>query len=238
MSSSPVSLRVLGISLLLCAVLRDDTKANTRMPTKGGWLAAQQKLCGPRCVDFVLRYYGREHPGLVLLIKEMQWPAIEAGTSMSRIACGLDSRGVYTSAVRLPAGSIVHWRHPVILHFQSEDDYPDGHFVVQLPSSNSNGIRIWDGLNGVRIITAYEVARLMSGAIILTSPTPITAAEQEQAVYSVGSDWPQHILVVVLIAFFVAGLWLLRRTTPGCIVAPRDEGTTLKSCPINEGPPS
>ena len=40
--------------------------------------AINQVICGPRCVQYILRCYGRETP-LSQLVREMQWPDLARG---------------------------------------------------------------------------------------------------------------------------------------------------------------
>ena len=109
-----------------------------------------QAICGPRCVKYVLDFYKPENgDDLVGLIRELQWPNMERGTSLADIGRALEKRGISTRAVRVPRGVFIDWRFPVIVHCQPNSS-KIGHFVVALPAddcdspplSDSGGDRI------------------------------------------------------------------------------------------------
>ena len=130
-------------------------------------------VCGPRCVRFLLNRYGRDVE-LVDLVKEIQWPDLEAGASLEQIQKCLNSRGIHTSAIRIAPDRRLRWPHPAILHIVAGDS-PMGHYVVQVPGETpSSDALIWAGLEGWRRGRWEEVTRGFSGVALLTSPEPIT----------------------------------------------------------------
>ena len=123
----------------------------------GGQLGAQVQhsrpagdlVCGPRCVQYLLRHYGQEEE-LTELVQEIQWPDLEAGASLAAIDEVLQGRGVFTRAVRLPAAGRLKWKHPAIIHLAQSQPAEMGHYVVWLPSSTPHRADVWAGLAGVQ----------------------------------------------------------------------------------------
>jgi len=128
-------------------------------------------VCGPRCVQFVLEYYGKESD-LIDLTVEMQWPDIEDGTSMAEIRKSLRTRGVYALAVRVGKADVQLSSDPVIVHLKGSSD-DSGHFLVWLPMSSQRFVSVWDGLRGYQQIPREDFERQMSGIVLLTSSSPI-----------------------------------------------------------------
>jgi ABC-type bacteriocin/lantibiotic exporter with double-glycine peptidase domain len=131
-------------------------------------------VCGPRCVRFVLRRYGRDVE-LIDLVKEMQWPDLEAGASLDRIQKSLNDRGVHTSAIQFAPDRRLRWPHPAIL-FIAGTDGQRGHYVVRVPDESSDDELIWSGLEGWRRGRWDQVTSGFSGVALLTSPDPIADA--------------------------------------------------------------
>lgn len=133
----------------------------------------EAKVCGPRCVQFLLRYYGKEVPSLLELVREIQWPEIERGASLEDLRRSLEKRGIYTYAMRISDHASLKWEFPAVLHLQPAKDVL-GHFVVWLPESTENETQVWTGLYGVRTRHTAELASQMSGVVLLTAPRTIT----------------------------------------------------------------
>lgn len=128
-------------------------------------------FCGPRSVAFVLEYYGRQEQ-LADLVREMQWPDVELGTSMQAIRDALERRGIHTRAVRRQPGTIVRSTRPVIVHVHPNGDSTRGHFVVWLPGSTNRTVSIWNGLHGLQEIPIERFLSEMSGVVLCTSRNP------------------------------------------------------------------
>ena len=136
---------------------------------------AHDLVCGPRCLQFILRHYGQE-ADLVDLIRKVQWPDLEQGTSLSALHNELEERGVHSVIVRCPTDSLPDWPHPLIVHFEPVEESTQGlgHFSVVIPNSvTTNSISLWGGQNGPEIVPVPKFARQISGWAILTSPEPI-----------------------------------------------------------------
>jgi hypothetical protein len=108
---------------------------------------------------------------LITLVREIQWPDLEAGTTMEAIDRALRARGVHTYAMKLLPEARLKWPFPVLAHLETEND--KGHFVVWLPESSGNLAGVWCGLPGKKLEEEREWARHRSGAVLLTAPHAI-----------------------------------------------------------------
>ena len=131
-------------------------------------------VCGPRCVQYLLKHYGQE-VDLIELVREMQWPELEAGTTMDTIEKALNSRGIHTLGMQLAPRARLKWPHPVLVHMKVEGA-KFGHFAVRLPSS-SDTVDLWCGLAGIQRVSEDELSKRCTGAVLLTAPKPITDVE-------------------------------------------------------------
>ncbi len=135
--------------------------------------ASADLVCGPRCIQFILHHYGQE-ADLIDLVKEAQWPDLEAGASLDRIQKCLNIRGIHTAAIRFDPGRQFRWPSPVLL-YTDEGDPARGHYVVRLPgASPDHDDLVWAGVEGWRRGQWEDVTRGFSGLALLTSPEPIT----------------------------------------------------------------
>ncbi len=145
-------------------------------------------VCGPRCLQYLLQCYGKKDPGLIELVREVQWPDIEAGSTLKALDEALRKRGVFTRALEIGPDSRLSWPYPVLLHLNGEDE-DEGHFVVWLPSSSESREQVWTGLVGVRSGPPAKMAKRRSGAVLLTAPVPI---EELGSAVSYHRDWLWH----------------------------------------------
>lgn len=168
--------------------------------------SASDFVCGPRCVDYILRQYGRTTE-LIELIRAVQWPDIERGATMKSLEACLQQRGVHTFAMRLSPSARLQWPQPVLVHLH-HDQSPEEHFVVWLPSSSRALVHYWDGLLGRKIVSSDEFARMRSGAVILTSDRPIN--ESQIVVYDLGGQGPRLKTISVFGLLLLVTVWRLR----------------------------
>jgi hypothetical protein len=130
-------------------------------------------VCGPRCALYLLRYYQvDENADLHSVIRETQWPQLEAGTSLEVLDRYLRARGIHTAAIRIAPCARLSWPHPVLLHLQGKNEQL-GHFVVWLPNSTDGHTEIWAGLSQVHTGSWSDLSANLSGVVLLTSSTPI-----------------------------------------------------------------
>ena len=131
-------------------------------------------VCGPRCVQFVLKQFDQEVE-LIDLVREMQWPQLTEGATTASIVAALEKRGAFAKIIHVnPKTAVFVWNYPVILHLKPDGDESLGHFVVRMPQSTNDTIIIVDGLAGVYSKPYNEFYKRMSGVILLCSPTPIS----------------------------------------------------------------
>jgi hypothetical protein len=135
--------------------------------------------CGPRCVLAILGYYGKPEEDLIELVREIQWPDLESGSTLASLGEALQRRGIFTKAMTIGANARLRWPHPVVIHIRGERG--GGHYVVWVPSASKGEARVWAGLGGWQRGPWEEVARGRSGAILITAPAPIR--HPEAAVY-------------------------------------------------------
>ncbi len=163
-------------------------------------------VCGPRCAQFILRHYGID-ADLIDLVREIQWPTLEDGATLAAVDQALRARGVHTRALRMGPTSRLSWSHPVLLHLTGET--AGGHFVVWLPDSTENTAHVWIGLAGVQSGRFDSLRKRMSGAILLTSPTPIESTQWE------AQDTSRTVFAILsfssIAMLAVLGCWIVQR---------------------------
>jgi len=184
-------------------------------------------VCGPRCVEYLLQCYRKATPGLIDLVRETQWPDFEAGASLKSLEGALRKRGVFTQAMKVGPEARLCWPYPVLLHLNGDDAF-DGHFVVWLPSSTAARDEVWSGLIGVRKSSPAWLAQRRSGAILLTSPVPIT--DPGAALYDRDWFWQRFARVAAVLLTIVAagfgGRLILSRLRRGVLGAYSHATTT------------
>ena len=105
--------------------------------------AAADRYCGPRSVHFILQWYGHNED-LIEIIRETQWPAVEAGSSLAKLQDAIDSRGIHTCALRVGDGRRLTWSYPAIVFIPAATP-PIGHYVVWLPTSSRSEVDFFCG---------------------------------------------------------------------------------------------
>ncbi len=135
--------------------------------------SSRDNVCGPRCVRFLLSYYGKgQDVELIDLVREVQWPDMKSGATLSDLANQLRKYEIHTAMLKVSPKAELCWRHPVLVHLKSTGDGP-GHYVVWLPESTESEAHVWSGLAGTSEVAVATLARKMSGNVLLTADTPI-----------------------------------------------------------------
>jgi ABC-type bacteriocin/lantibiotic exporter with double-glycine peptidase domain len=168
--------------------------------------ALNQVICGPRCVHFVLKHYGRDE-ALSPVVRQMQWPDLSKGSSVRQIEDALQSRGVYTRSIELKRAGSFRPRFPAIVHLRDQhggDVSLEGHFVVVMPESTRSEAVVWDGLFGVRRETWRDFSRRMTGVVVLTGDEPIEDVDEAMRMRAPRCRWK-----VCLLGALVLGVVLL-----------------------------
>lgn len=169
-------------------------------------------ICGPRCVGFVLEYYGRPEP-LRQLVGEIQSRDFERGATLDRIERALRDRGISTAALRLRPGAVLASKYPVIVHLRPEGDGSHvGHYVVWLPGSTHYDCAVWSGLPGIQSGTWDQLRSRMSGVVLLTAPDRIGSTSG----FIVRSNWLRRALdnplvQLTLVLLPISALFVLAR---------------------------
>ncbi|MDA1053652.1 MAG: cysteine peptidase family C39 domain-containing protein [Planctomycetota bacterium] len=171
-------------------------------------------ICGPRCVEFVLRHYDQRGDELVDLIREMQWPEFEAGSALFGVQYALEKRHVSTYAMQLPAGARLRWKHPVILHLADQENSL-GHFVVWLPSSTPGAAHVWTGLPGIQIGRTSQLFA-EPRVVLLTAPEPIVDPRLAIVNFDVVGFWTMLTIlgltaIAAILTVYLARQWIVVR---------------------------
>ncbi len=151
-------------------------QAARRVADDGSRQPIGDMFCGPRCVQYILDYYGR-HEDLLPLIEEIQERNWSEGSSLRSVEMALNRRGIQTAAITVGRFAQVSWPRPVIIHLAGTGNSL-GHFVVDVTETPSSMARVWCGLTGVHSLSQAQLGKLRSGVILLTSEDRIVAPRE------------------------------------------------------------
>lgn len=211
------------LCLLGCTVpsLCIAAEENTAAPEPG----AGDLTCGPRCVRFLLRHYKLGEPEVIDLVREMQWPEIEKGSSLASVARALQKRGIHTEALQIHRDSVLVWPHPVIVHtepnkkenaegeagYENVEEAGIGHYSVWMPSSSPSEAHVWNfySIGFLGKVSTKELSRQMSGIVLLTSPTPITSVKHA---VRAGGILPRLRLVLAMLGAIAIAVVILKKS--------------------------
>lgn len=203
--------RVLNTVVVALFLARSGALAADQRPRTAGSKRNQpgaDMICGPRCVQFLVKWYQNKDEDLIELAREVQWPQVEAGSTLDAVDQALRRRGIHTYPMRLSPSAVLQWRHPAVVRVSpsatSQTKDAPAHFAVWLPSSANDECWVWNGPSGVERFTEASFARRRSGEVLLTSSEPIQAPEE--AVASAPVWW--HLMTGGFI-LVVLGLCLL-----------------------------
>ncbi len=186
-------------------------------------------VCGPRCVQAILRSYGHEAE-LIDLVRELHTDGVEKGTTLGQMRDAVRSRGLHAEVVHLPEGATLTWSEPAILHLKPRGTgvppvspgtdtgarrpshaprIPPpalGHFIIHLGDTNGTST-IHDPLTGTLHGPRAELQQQMSGDLLLISQHPIPPTT-EFAVAATPPWQPTVIALCTLCALgALAALW-------------------------------
>ena len=188
-------------------------------------------VCGPRCVQALLRSYGHDAE-LIDLVRELHTDGVEQGTTLGQMRDALRSRGLHAEVVHLPEGAKLTWPEPSIVHLKplpkplsgpalaagspaSEPApaprVPLGHFIIHL-GDNDGTATIHDPLTGTLHGPRQELQQQMSGDLLLVSqhPIPPTTEFAEAARH----PWPPSVIVLCTLCALgaIVALWHSRQS--------------------------
>lgn len=164
-------------------------------------------VCGPRCVQMVLSYYGHEED-LMDLVKEIQWPELEKGSRMADLETALRKRGIYTYAMKLNPQARLCWPHPVIMFVRGNGHL--GHFVVRTPATTDGMETVWLGMGKSQTIFGGELYDLCDG-VILTSREPIGSPDSAVVLSGSFSKVVTSTAVIGIANLAIVSIILLRK---------------------------
>lgn len=166
-------------------------------------------ICGPKCVQEVLRLYDKDDEDIIRLVREIQWPEIRKGATMAGIAQALKKREIHTFAMQINPSARIVWSHPVIVHLNPKPGDEIGHFVVWLPNSKNNRLFVWNGEQGFEE-KQERIWSIGSGAVLLTSPDPID--DPGKALKWVGLPFYDQLADILAWGIFVIGFGLIMKS--------------------------
>jgi ABC-type bacteriocin/lantibiotic exporter with double-glycine peptidase domain len=120
-------------------------------------------------VQYLLRHYQIAAPDLLTVVRQIQWPDIRAGASLADMQQMLESHGVQTRPVQIPADHVLVGPHASIVHLRGVSPSAIGHYVVLLPGTTRTWARVWDR-EEVREMPTWELATRSSGTALVTAP--------------------------------------------------------------------
>jgi ABC-type bacteriocin/lantibiotic exporter with double-glycine peptidase domain len=160
-------------------------------------------ICGPKCVKKILQWYKKEDEDIIRLVREIQWPDVQKGASIGKIAQALEKRGIHTFAMKVKSSARIVWQYPVIIHIKPKKEQNIGHFVVWLPTSEKSVVSVYDGDFGIFEYNERQWSNERSGSVLLTSIEPIKTPYN--SVVFGGYDVNSQPFIVVSLIIFVSG---------------------------------
>ena|GEM_PF-3531482 len=157
----------------IAPVLHGDGQESVDFGTQDSERNIGDLICGPKCVQEMLRLYGKENEDIIRLVREIQWPEVRKGATLANVAQALEKRGIHTFAMSISPSARIVWQHPVIVHLNPKPGEEMGHFVVWLPESQGDTVRIWNMSVNIQQENERLWSKERSGAVLLTSPEPI-----------------------------------------------------------------
>ncbi len=124
-------------------------------------------FCGPRCVAFVLERSGVK-ADLVELVKELQWPSPEAGTTMLQLRDTIRRRGVAVTAVTLKPGQVPVLTGLAIMHHDDRTGTTKiGHYVVCFPTTDLSTWETFSPPNVRDVVNSDEFISSCSPTVLI-----------------------------------------------------------------------
>jgi ABC-type bacteriocin/lantibiotic exporter with double-glycine peptidase domain len=157
---------MLGIVLAGIGRAQDAPTISDEPASSDGF--TRDAVCGPRCVQYLLRHYNGEAPELITLVRQIQWPKISAGSSLADLQRALESYGVRAKPLQVVDGSVPVLAHPCICHYRAQGESM-GHFVVLLPGTTRTTAIFWDS-GRTWECPSWELTERCSGSVLLTAP--------------------------------------------------------------------
>jgi ABC-type bacteriocin/lantibiotic exporter with double-glycine peptidase domain len=195
-------------SVAWVALAASEVGAQTQRVSGGPERSASDLVCGPRCVQFVLKWYGIE-AGLIDLVRETQWPGLESGADLASLARAFRNRGITACAVQAGDRRLSDWPYPALVHLSGASSL--GHFVVWVPADGPERPPCyWMGLDGYQR-DVDETYYRRSGVVLLTSPIVIAETDSAFRTPVMGNWWLLSSSTVLLVALILTANAVRRR---------------------------
>ena len=164
---------------------------------------SRTSICGPRCLQQVLRFYGNNDTDLLDIVAIAQ-PELDKGMSLRHGIDFLSKEGMHSTAIRVDESAIdrIDWRWPILVHGITTRG---PHYCLRMPTADEASRHfVWD--QDQMADSIYDVMD-PSGVILLTSPVEL----DETQVASIQVEGAFRKTRVMLVAIGFLGVWLLVR---------------------------
>lgn len=152
-------------------------------------------LCGPKCIDFILKSYELPSPGASTLSLQLQ-PDLHKGLSLDDMRNYLQGCGIATRVVSVPRGAKVSTKWLSVVCRPSPDPHRLGHYFVLCPSDGEE-VQIWDpSLYGRTCNYENELFPHKENLLMLTKPAEVS--EEDYGVRISRRPWLSFLTAIGL----------------------------------------
>lgn len=163
--------------------------------------SADQLVCGPRAAKYILEHCDQQAT-LVELVKELQWPNIEDGSSLGDIDRLLVSRGLSTAYLYLNNEGPPEFDGMMIVARRTNS--PLKHFVVVLHAKPQGFVEFIDGPEGIRKEpSAAFWANTDSGVLVVSEGDPIESWSMTYMIFIVTACIEMTFALGILLVMLV-----------------------------------
>ena len=154
--------------------------------------------CGPRCVRFILQENGVASV-FDEIVNELLGQDEKRGATLASLASAIERRGLYVRCGKTDSFSLPVINSPCIVHLNRPGS-DLGHYVVLMPWTDVNNVRIWNGLSGVEVLRGCDLISQMSGYFLCASPSPFGTAPLAASMLVCwdGTYLPTHIVAGIV----------------------------------------
>jgi ABC-type bacteriocin/lantibiotic exporter with double-glycine peptidase domain len=139
------------------------------------------------------------------LVKEIQYPAVEQGSSLLDLESALKKRGVYCRPLRVGSPDALNGEEPYILHLKQ------GHFVV-FEGWVEGRAKVWDGSSSSKLYSKSALRKQMSGAVLETAQHPNLTPAARQSNWPLGELTSSALCILAGLGVFGAGKRLFAKS--------------------------
>ncbi|SIO67219.1 Peptidase C39 family protein [Singulisphaera sp. GP187] len=168
----------------------------------------EDKYCGERCLEFLLKFYNIPGPDLIELILQMQSQEVDGLLTFKALRGKMQDFNLYAMPICCKSVEDIEWHEPVILQLSKPNNIK--HFVVWIRNKRSGRGTMWDGLLGGFEMDATEVDKTFTGFALLTSADPI---DSQKLLHAHQQSYWWFLTVVGLWASVIVFFWKSRKTS-------------------------